>query len=56
MNPDERERFIRILEEDEDTVRRILNNGYGDSERKNIALGLWTGCLCAAKECRRILL
>ena len=53
MDPDERERFIRILEEDEDTVRCILDNGYGDSERKNIALRLWTGCLCAAKECRR---
>ena len=22
-------------------------------ERKNIALRLWPGCLCAAKECRR---
>jgi hypothetical protein len=53
MDPDERERFIRILEEDEDTVRSILDNGYSDSERKNIALRLWTGCLCAAKECRR---
>jgi hypothetical protein len=53
MNPDERERFIRILEEDEDTVRSILDNGYDDGERKNIALRLWTGCLCAAKECRR---
>jgi hypothetical protein len=53
MEPDERERFIRILEEDEDTVRSILDNGYSDSERKNIALRLWTGCLCAAKECRR---
>jgi hypothetical protein len=53
MDPDERERFIQILEEDEDTVRSILDNGYSDSERKNIALRLWTGCLCAAKECRR---
>ena len=53
MNPNERERFIRILEEDEDTVRSIVNNGCSDSERKNIALRLWTGCLCASKECRR---
>jgi hypothetical protein len=53
MNPDERERFIRILEEDEDTVRSILDNGYDDGERRNIALRLWTGCLCASKECRR---
>ena len=53
MDPDERERFIRILEKDGDTVQSILNNGCSDSERKNIALRLWTGCLCAAKECRR---
>jgi hypothetical protein len=53
MDPDERERFIRILEEDEDNVRSILDTGYSDSERKNIALRLWAGCLCAAKECRR---
>jgi hypothetical protein len=53
MDPDERERFIQILEKDENTVRSILNNGRGDIERINIALRLWTGCLCAAKECRR---
>jgi hypothetical protein len=53
MVPDQRERFIQILENDEDTVRSILNNGRGDIERINIALRLWTGCLCASKECRR---
>lgn len=53
MDPDERQRFIQILEEDEDTIQNILNNGCDDGERKNIALRLWTGCLCAAKECRR---
>ena len=53
MVPDQRERFIQILEKDEDTVRSILNNGWGDIERINIALRLWTGCLCASKECRR---
>ena len=30
MDPDERERFIQILEKDENTVRSILNNGRGD--------------------------
>ena len=49
MVPDQRERFIQILEKDEDTVRSILNNGWGNSERISIALRLWSGCLCAAK-------
>ena len=53
MVPDQRERFIQILEKDEDTVRSILNNGWGNSERISIALRLWSGCLCASKECRR---
>ena len=31
----------------------MINNGWGNSERISIALRLWSGCLCAAKECRR---
>jgi hypothetical protein len=57
LTPDEKERFIRTLEEDEekteDSVRGILMDKLRDRERKTIALRLWTGCLCAAKECRR---
>ena len=54
QNPDEKVRFIRTLEENEDTtIHGILNDKLRDSERKTIALRLWTGCLCAAKECRR---
>src|SRR5215211_7405306 len=53
LNPDEKERFIRILEEDEYTIHGVLSNVWSDRERKNIALRLWTGCLCTAKECRR---
>jgi hypothetical protein len=53
LNPGEKQRFIRTLEEDEDTIQVILNDKLGDRERKTIALRLWTGCLCAAKECRR---
>jgi hypothetical protein len=53
LQPDEKDRFIRILKEDGDTIQSILNDVCSDSERGNIALRLWTGCLCAAKECRR---
>lgn len=53
LQPDEKDRFIRILEEDKDTIQSILNDVWNDRERGNIALRLWTGCLCAAKECRR---
>jgi hypothetical protein len=53
LQPDEKDRFIRILEENEDTIQSILNDVWNDRERVNIALRLWTGCLCAAKECRR---
>ena len=57
LNPDEKERFIRTLEEDEeekeDSIRDILMDKLRDGERKTIALRLWTSCLCAAKECRR---
>jgi hypothetical protein len=53
LNPDEKERFIRILEENKDSMEYVLNDEWSDKERKNIALRLWTGCLCAAKECRR---
>jgi hypothetical protein len=57
LTPDEKERFIRTLKEDqvknEDSIRDILLDKLRDRERKTIALRLWTGCLCAAKECWR---
>lgn len=57
LTPDQKERFIRTLEEDEvkneDSIRDTLMDKLSDGERKTIALRLWTGCLCAAKECRR---
>ena len=53
LHPDERERFVRILEENEGTIQSILSEIPNDRERGNIALRLWTGCLCVAKECRR---
>jgi hypothetical protein len=53
LHPDERVRFIRILEEDEHTIQTILHGVHEDRERGNIALRLWTGCLCVSKECRR---
>ena len=33
-------------------MKNVLNDDWSDKERKNIALRLWTGCLCAAKKCR----
>ena len=53
LHPDEKVRFVRILEEDENTIQSILSDVLNDRERGNIALRLWTGCLCVAKECRR---
>ena len=53
LHPDEKVRFVRILEEDEDTIQSILSDVLNDRERGNIALRLWTGCLCVSKECRR---
>src|SRR5919108_545750 len=53
LQPDEKDRFIRILEEDKDTIHSILNDVWNDRERGNIDLRLWSGCLCAAKGCRR---
>ena len=50
LNPDEKERFIRTLHAG--TVQDILNDVDSDIERTNIALRLWTGCLCVTKECR----
>jgi hypothetical protein len=53
LNPDEKESFIQTLKEG-DTIQSILNDVLSDDiERGNIALRLWTGCICAAKECRR---
>jgi hypothetical protein len=53
LDPTEKDRFIRILKENEDTIQSILNDVWNDIERGNIVLRLWTGCICAAKECRR---
>ena len=53
LDPNEKVRFIQTLEEDENTIQSVLDGVLSDNERGNIALRLWTGCLCAAKECRR---
>jgi hypothetical protein len=50
--PDEKDRFVRILEEDEDIIQSTLSKVQNDRERGNIALRLWTGCICVSKECR----
>jgi hypothetical protein len=50
LNPGEKERFMRILLQD-DTLQSILYDTRSDIERTNIALRLWTGCLCVTKEC-----
>ena len=52
LNP-EKERFIRILKENKDNIKNVLNDEWSEKDRNNIALRLWAGCLCAAKECRR---
>jgi hypothetical protein len=49
LNPDEKERFIRSLQSD--ATRNVLADVDSDIERTNIALRLWTGCLCVTKEC-----
>jgi hypothetical protein len=53
LNPDEKEKFICTLEEGEDNIHNILKDVRSNEERKSIVLRLWTGCICAAKECRR---
>jgi hypothetical protein len=53
LDPDEKERFIGIVEENKNAIHDALGGFFSNSERGNIALRLWTGCLCAAKECRR---
>jgi hypothetical protein len=50
--PNEKDRFVRILEEDEGTIQCTLSKVQNEKERGNIALRLWTGCLCVSKECR----
>jgi hypothetical protein len=50
LNPDDKERFIRTLHDG--IIQDILNDVNSDIERTNIALRLWTGCLCVTKECR----
>jgi hypothetical protein len=52
LRPDEKYRFVRILEEDEDTIHSTLSIVQNERERGNIALRLWTGCICVSKECR----
>jgi hypothetical protein len=51
MDPGEKERFVRLLQQD-NTIQSILDDTNSDMERMNIALRLWTGCLCVTKECR----
>jgi hypothetical protein len=51
--PKEKDEFIQILEENEDSVQSILHDVYSDGDRKNIALRLWVGCLYTAKLLRR---
>jgi hypothetical protein len=53
LRPDEKDRFVRILEEDKDTIHKALRKVQNERERGNIALRLWTGCICVSKECRR---
>lgn len=53
LHPDEKDRFVQILEEDESTIQSILSDILNDRERGNITLRLWTGCICVSKECRR---
>ena len=53
LRPDEKDRFVRILEEDEDTIHYTLRKVQNERERGNIALRLWTGCICVSKECRQ---
>jgi hypothetical protein len=53
LDPDEKGRFIGIVEENKNAIHDALGGFFSNSERGNIALRLWTGCLCAAKECRR---
>jgi hypothetical protein len=53
LHPDERQEFVSELEQDVDTVQSILSKVQNEKQRVNIALRLWTGCICAAKECRR---
>jgi hypothetical protein len=50
--PEEREGFIRILEEDKDVIKSILYDLQNSIERRNITLKIWTGCISAAKGCR----
>jgi hypothetical protein len=53
LDPDEKGRFIGTVEENKNAIHDALGGFFSNSERGNIALRLWTGCLCAAKECRR---
>jgi hypothetical protein len=52
LDPYEKGRFIGIVEENKNALHEALGGFSSNSERGNIALRLWTGCLCAAKECR----
>jgi hypothetical protein len=37
LNPDQKERFIWILEENKDSINYVLNDEWIENERKNIA-------------------
>ena len=53
LNPEEKDKFIQVSEEDENVVQNTLHDIYGYGARKNILLRLWCGCLGTAKECRK---
>ncbi len=50
-NIDGKERFMRISLQD-DILRSIWDDTNSYIEIINIALRLWTGCICVTKECR----
>jgi hypothetical protein len=51
-DPDEKGKFVGIVEKNKNVIHDALGDFFSNSERGNIALRLWTGCLCAVKECR----
>ena len=52
LDPDEKGKFIGIVEKNKNIIHDTLGDFFSSSERGNIALRLWTGCFCAVKECR----
>lgn len=52
LDPESKNKFIKILEEDENTIKRILNDVQHGIDRRNIILRLWTGGVSAGKTVR----